>query len=88
MLICESETRGYFLHFVLHDWQEEQRCLTLGHLRDAMDRGFLKTLIKGNETPDMGAAWPIIPLDWSIKAIVAFKERTEAHGRRSIESAA
>ncbi|KAL9604218.1 MAG: hypothetical protein Q9219_000616 [cf. Caloplaca sp. 3 TL-2023] len=78
--------RAYYMHSVLHDWQDEQCREILRHLRDAMERDYSKILINENVIPDAGAAWQITSLDWTMMATVASAERTETQWRRLIES--
>lgn len=86
ILICGSGARAYYMHSVLHDWQDEQCREILRNLRDAMERGYSKILINENVVPEAGAAWQITSLDWTVMATVASAERTEAQWRQLIES--
>ncbi|KAL8958171.1 MAG: hypothetical protein Q9193_004719 [Seirophora villosa] len=78
--------RAYYMHSVLHDWQDEQCRQILQHLKDAMVGGYSKILINENIVPSTGAAWQITSLDWTMMATVASAERTEAQWRQLIES--
>lgn len=78
--------RAYYMHSVLHDWQDEQCRKILRNLRDAMEPGYSKILINENVLPDAGAAWQITSLDWTMMATLASKERTETEWRQLVES--
>ena len=78
--------RAYYLHSVLHDWQDEECRQILRHLRSAMEPGYSKILINENIMPEVGAAWQITSLDWTMMATVASAERSEKQWRDLISS--
>ena len=51
-----------------------------------MEPGYSKILINENVVPDMGASWSMTSLDWTMMAIGASAERTEAQWRELIGS--
>lgn len=86
ILIGNIGARAYYMHSVLHDWQDERCQQILQNLRDAMEPGYSKILINENVVPDAGAAWQITSLDWTMMATLASKERTETQWRQLVES--
>ncbi|PLN79648.1 S-adenosyl-L-methionine-dependent methyltransferase [Aspergillus taichungensis] len=69
--------RAYFLHSVLHDWNDELCVAILRNLATSMTRGYSRLLIYENVIPDTGAHWQATSLDLVMMADVAAKERTE-----------
>lgn len=49
--------RAYYLHLVLHDWDDENCRRILSHVRDAMKPGYSKLLINENVMENVGAPW-------------------------------
>ncbi|KAF2720474.1 S-adenosyl-L-methionine-dependent methyltransferase [Polychaeton citri CBS 116435] len=75
-----SNAHAYFLHSVLHDWDDDSCVRILTQLRDAMTVGkeSSKLLICEYVVPNEGAKWPITSMDWLMMALGAVRERTEA----------
>lgn len=69
--------RAYFLHSVLHDWNDPLCVMILRNLAASMTRGYSRLLIYENVIPDTGAHWQATSLDIVMMADVAAKERTE-----------
>lgn len=79
--------RAYFLHSVLHDWDDEHCTKILRNLRAAMEPGYSRLLINEYVVPDTGASWPVTSMDWLMMALGAVKERTEAQWTSLLEKA-
>ena len=69
--------RAYYLHSVLHDWDDASCLKILRNIVPAMRPGYSKLLINEYVVPDVGAAWSITSMDWLMMALGAVKERTE-----------
>lgn len=68
----------YFLHSVLHDWDDASCVSILEHVRAAMTPGYSKLIINEYVIPNAGATWPETGMDLLMMALGAVKERTEA----------
>ncbi|MCJ1432413.1 hypothetical protein MMC27_001769 [Xylographa pallens] len=79
--------RAYYLHSVLHDWDDASSHRILTHLATAMERGYSKLLINELVVPDKGAAWSVTSMDWVMLALGAVRERTESDWRELLKSA-
>ncbi|KAH8429529.1 uncharacterized protein LDX57_007191 [Aspergillus melleus] len=77
--------RTYFLHSILHDWNDETCQKILRRLADAMTPGYSKLLINENVIPDTGAHWQATSLDIIMMVDLAAKERTEHQWYELIE---
>ncbi|KAF6226881.1 hypothetical protein HO133_008322 [Letharia lupina] len=73
--------RAYYLHSVLHDWDDASCLKILRNVVPAMRPGYSKLLINENVVPDVGAAWSITSMDWLMMALGAVRERTEKQWR-------
>ncbi|KAF2155442.1 S-adenosyl-L-methionine-dependent methyltransferase [Myriangium duriaei CBS 260.36] len=69
----------YYLHSVLHDWDDESCVKILENLKPAMRTGYSKILINDFVVPDRGATWPATAMDLGMMALGSVKERTETH---------
>ncbi|MCJ1391327.1 hypothetical protein MMC18_004190 [Xylographa bjoerkii] len=78
--------RAYYLHSVLHDWDDASSRRILTHLANAMERGYSTLLINELVVPDKGAAWSVTSMDWLMLALGAVRERTESDWRQLLES--
>lgn len=76
-----QHARAYYLHLVLHDWDDASCRKILGHIRDAMKPGHSKLLINENVLKDTGAPWQQTSLDWTMMAMLVNRERTESQWR-------
>lgn len=79
--------KAYYLHSVLHDWDDASCLQILHNIVPAMTPGHSKLLINENVVPDFGAAWPITSMDWLMMALGAVKERTERQWRGLLQQA-
>ncbi|KAG8532439.1 uncharacterized protein KY384_002316 [Bacidia gigantensis] len=79
--------RAYYLHSVLHDWDDASCLKILKNLVPALKPGFSKILINEYVVPDQGAASSITSMDWLMLALGAVKERTEAQWRELLAQA-
>jgi hypothetical protein len=70
--------RAYYLHLVLHDWDDASCRSILSHIRDAMKPGYSKLLINENVLEDVGAPWQQTSLDWTMMAMLVNRERTKS----------
>lgn len=70
--------RVYFMHLVLHDWTDDVAGKILGHIADAMEKGYSKLLIYevvvSNQNPHPRAT----VTDITMMALLASAERSEA----------
>lgn len=73
-----QHARVYYLHLVLHDWDDESSRKILSNLRDAMKPGYSKLLINENVLEDVGAPWQQTSLDWTMMAMLVNRERTKS----------
>ncbi|KAJ5196687.1 hypothetical protein N7449_007166 [Penicillium cf. viridicatum] len=77
--------RVYFLHSILHDWNDETCQKILSQLVAAMTPGYSKLLINENVIPNTGAHWQATSLDLIMMVDLAAKERTEQQWHQVIE---
>jgi hypothetical protein len=78
--------RAYYLHLVLHDWDDDNSRKILGYIRDAMKPGYSKLLINENVLEDVGAPWQQTSLDWTMMAMLVNRERTKSQWTALLES--
>jgi hypothetical protein len=78
--------RAYYLHLVLHDWDDNNCRQILGHIRDAMKPGYSKLLINENVIEDVGAPWQQTSLDWTMVAMLVNRERTKSQWTALLDS--
>ena len=71
-------TRIYYLHHIIHDWEDEESLVILKHVRDAMRAGHSRLLIQDHVLSDVGASWVQTSLDWAMLAMLGARERTES----------
>ncbi|KAI9848795.1 MAG: hypothetical protein M1838_000376 [Thelocarpon superellum] len=67
--------RAYFLHSVLHDWNDDKCRKILSQLVPAMTKGYSKILIHENVVPDEGAHWGMTSLDLLMMGVASARER-------------
>lgn len=67
----------YYFQSVLHDWADEDCKRILGHVRDAMVRGYSRLLINEVVIPEVGASRLDTGVDMLMMASCGAKERTE-----------
>ncbi|KAB5560189.1 putative hydroxyindole O-methyltransferase [Coniochaeta sp. 2T2.1] len=79
--------RAYYLHSVLHDWDDEDCVRILENLKPAVKRGYSRVLINEIVVPDKGATWPVTSMDQLVFVLGALRERTETDWRAILERA-
>lgn len=79
--------RAYYMHSILHDWNDDNCRRILTTLLPAMKRGYSKVLINENVIPDTNAYWETTSLDIIMMADFASQERTARHWHALIQSA-
>ncbi|KAM0298092.1 hypothetical protein HYE67_001128 [Fusarium culmorum] len=79
--------RAYFMHNVLHDWEDKQAKEILKHLADAMEPGYSKLLIHESLISTTKPHARVTTSDITMMACLGAKERTEVEWRQLIESA-
>ncbi|KAI1491131.1 putative O-methyltransferase [Biscogniauxia mediterranea] len=72
-----TNARAYYLHSVLHDWDDNDCLRILEQLKPAMKPGYSKLLINEIIVPSQNATWPITSMDQLVFALGAMRERTE-----------
>ena len=82
-----TNARAYYLHSVLHDWNNEDCCKILRQLTPSMKKGYSKVLINELVVPDVGAPWGTTSLDWLMMSIASARERTEKEWRELLSEA-
>ena len=78
--------RAYYLHSVLHDWDDEACRKILNQIVSAMKRGYSRLLINELIVADEMAPWGATSMDWLMMALGAVRERTEKDWRSLLES--
>ncbi|KAH7122174.1 S-adenosyl-L-methionine-dependent methyltransferase [Dactylonectria estremocensis] len=68
--------RAYYMHSVLHDWNDETCLKILCTVMEAMEPGYSKLLINENVIPETGAQWEATALDIMMLTLLASRERT------------
>ncbi|CAN9170527.1 unnamed protein product [Alternaria alternata] len=81
-----QQAQAYYLHLVLHDWDDDSCRKILGHVRDAMKPGYSKLLINENVMEDFAAPWQQTSLDWTMMAMLVNRERTRGQWAALLES--
>ena len=79
--------KAYYLHSVLHDWDDEACSKILSSLVPALEQGYSKVLINELVVPNVGASWSARSMDWLMLALGAVRERTEKDWRELLEGA-
>ncbi|KAH9887820.1 putative O-methyltransferase [Xylariomycetidae sp. FL2044] len=79
--------RAYFMHAVLHDWDDRDARRILGRVAAAMRRGYSKLLIHEPLLPDVGATLYQSVADVSLMHLISASERTENRWRWLLQSA-
>ncbi|OQE06781.1 hypothetical protein PENVUL_c016G08296 [Penicillium vulpinum] len=78
--------RVYYLHSILHNWNDEKCRQILAQLAAAMAPSYSVLLIHDNVIPDMGAHWEATAMDIMMMVNVAAKERTRDQWSALLES--
>lgn len=84
--VSAHHAKTFYLHLVLHDWDDDSSRKILGHVRDAMKPGYSKLLINENVLEDVGAPWQQTSLDWTMMAMLVNRERTRSQWKELLES--
>ncbi|KAA8650303.1 uncharacterized protein ATNIH1004_002986 [Aspergillus tanneri] len=71
-----KSARAYYLHSILHDWNDDKCRNILTNLKDAMNPGYSKILINENVVPETNANWETTSLDIILMAESASQEHT------------
>ena len=78
--------QAYYLHSVLHDWDDASCLRILQNIVTAMQPSYSKLLINEYIVPDKGATSSITSMNWLMMALGAVRERTEKEWRVSVYS--
>ncbi|KAJ5722687.1 O-methyltransferase family 2 [Penicillium malachiteum] len=78
--------RAYFMHWILHDWPDEQCRAILRHIVDAMEPGYSKLIIHETIIPDINCDLPSACMSVMMMIQVAGFERSEKQWRELLES--
>lgn len=78
--------RAYYLHSILHDWNDEQGAEILRNLIPALKKGYSKVLLYEIVVSEERPTVPATNMDLMMLAHFAVKERTETEWRRLLES--
>ncbi|KAI1498355.1 putative O-methyltransferase [Biscogniauxia marginata] len=73
-----KNARAYYLHSVLHDWNDDDCVKILEQLKPATKPGYSRVLINEIIVPSQNPTWPITSMDQLVFALGAMRERTEA----------
>lgn len=79
--------RAYFLHSVLHDWNDEACKKILTQIAVVMEPNYSKVLINENVIPNTDANWQATSEDIVMMVDCAAKERTAGQWYQLVESA-
>ena len=80
-------SRVYFMHYVLHDWGDEDALKILSHLKQAMKKDYSKILVDEFVLASEHADPFNTSLDITLMSLIGSKERTEADWRSLFKSA-
>ncbi|KAK7968938.1 O-methyltransferase-domain-containing protein [Apiospora saccharicola] len=70
--------RAYYMHKILHDWDDGQSVQILTHVAGAMEKGYSRLLIHEYVIDDRNPHRHVTTLDLTMMACLGSKERTEA----------
>ncbi|KAF4553058.1 O-methyltransferase domain-containing protein 8 [Elsinoe fawcettii] len=82
----QVKAKAYYLHSVLHDWDDDSCVKILRNLIPAMDKGskiLIHDLVVADENPD----WSVTAMDLAMMALGSVKERAESEWRALVEKA-
>ena len=82
-----KHAKAYYLHSVLHDWDDNDCIRILSQLKPALKPGYSKVLINEIVVPDQEAGWPITAMDQLMLVLGAMRERTEAQWKNILARA-
>ncbi|KAB8210183.1 S-adenosyl-L-methionine-dependent methyltransferase [Aspergillus parasiticus] len=86
MLINPSGARAYYMHWILHDWRDEQAHSILSHIVDAMEPGYSKLIINDQIIPDRDCDFATACISIMMMLQVGAFERTEKQWRALLAS--
>lgn len=78
--------RAYFMHNILHDWEDNKASQILRHIADAMEPGYSKLLIHESIMNSIKPLARVTTSDITMMACLGAKERTENEWRQLIQS--
>ncbi|KAI0382244.1 putative O-methyltransferase [Hypomontagnella monticulosa] len=70
--------RAYYLHSVLHDWDDDNCVRILEQLRPSLKVGYSRLLLNEIIVPDRNPTWPVTSMDQLVFVLGAMRERTGA----------
>jgi hypothetical protein len=79
--------KAYYLHNVLHDWNDEACRLIFQQIVPVLEKGYSKLLLNERVIPDSGASWEITSMDLTMMAMIAAQERTKRQWEELLGSA-
>lgn len=79
--------KAYYLHSVLHDWDDDNCIKILRNIRPAMKPGFSKVLVNELIIPDKSPHWSATSMDFLMMILGGIRERTELEWRAIFEKA-
>ncbi|KAI1615060.1 O-methyltransferase-domain-containing protein [Exophiala viscosa] len=77
--------RAYFLHNIIHDWDDDKARAILKNLAAAMKKGYSKLLLWEYVLPAKNSPPTLSALDWEMMSFWAASERSDGHWRRILE---
>ncbi|KAL4798809.1 S-adenosyl-L-methionine-dependent methyltransferase [Aspergillus venezuelensis] len=78
--------RVYYLHWILHDWADEEARKILEIIVDAMEPGYSRLVINDNIVTDQGCEYAVACLNLLMTVQVGSRERTESQWRELLGS--
>ncbi|KAF9783646.1 hypothetical protein IL306_008570 [Fusarium sp. DS 682] len=78
--------RAYFMHNILHDWEDKKASQILKHIVDAMEPGYSKLLIHESIMDSLKPLARVTTSDITMMACLGAKERTENEWRQLVQS--
>ncbi|KAK7592358.1 hypothetical protein V3481_006978 [Fusarium oxysporum f. sp. vasinfectum] len=78
--------RAYFMHNILHDWEDNKASQILKHIADAMEPGYSKLLIHESIMNSIKPLARVTTSDITMMACLGAKERTENEWRQLLQS--
>ncbi|KAI9044585.1 sterigmatocystin 8-O-methyltransferase precursor [Aspergillus affinis] len=78
--------RTYYMHWILHDWPEEQARVILSNIVESMEPGYSRLIINEQIIPDRDCDLPTACISVMMMVQVAAFERTEKQWRELLTS--
>lgn len=79
--------RAYFMHNVLHDWEDGEATDILRNIAGAMEKGYSKLLVHESLISSVKPAARVTTSDITVMACLSAKERSETEWKGVVESA-